>query len=104
MTTLTRITLPILLLAVWQLSVSAGWLSTRILPAPSAVVEAGVALVRSGELWTHLSISGWRAGPGPGLHHRPVEMGRTPARQLGADDPQRTAPGTDSTGHPVVRH
>lgn len=26
--------LPILLLAVWQLSVSAGWLSTRILPAP----------------------------------------------------------------------
>ena len=28
--------LPVLLLAVWQLSVSAGWLSTRILPAPSA--------------------------------------------------------------------
>ena len=27
---------------------SAGWLSTRILPAPSAVVSAGVELVRSG--------------------------------------------------------
>ena len=56
--------LPILLLAVWQLSVSAGWLSTRILPAPSAVIEAGVHLVASGEIWTHLAISGWRAGLG----------------------------------------
>ena len=56
--------LPILLLAIWQLSVSAGWLSTRILPAPSAVIEAGVNLVSSGEIWTHLAISGWRAGMG----------------------------------------
>ena len=56
--------LPVLLLAVWQLSVSAGWLSTRILPAPVAVIEAGVSLVRSGEIWTHLAISGWRAALG----------------------------------------
>ena len=56
--------LPVLLLAVWQLSVSAGWLSTRILPAPSAVFAAGVELVRSGEIWKHLAISGWRAGLG----------------------------------------
>lgn len=56
--------LPVLLLAVWQLSVSAGWLSTRILPAPSAVITAGVNLVASGEIWTHLAISGWRAGIG----------------------------------------
>ena len=56
--------LPLLLLAVWQLSVSAGWLSTRILPAPSAVIEAGISLVRSGDIWTHLAISGWRAGLG----------------------------------------
>ncbi|MEE4696305.1 aliphatic sulfonate ABC transporter permease SsuC [Pseudomonas alliivorans] len=56
--------LPVLLLAVWQLAVSAGWLSTRILPAPSAVIEAGVTLVSSGEIWTHLAISGWRAGLG----------------------------------------
>ena len=56
--------LPVLLLAVWQLSVSAGWLSTRILPAPVAVLEAGVSLVRSGEIWTHLAISGWRAALG----------------------------------------
>jgi sulfonate transport system permease protein len=56
--------LPILLLVIWQLSVSAGLLSTRILPAPSAVIEAGVNLVSSGEIWTHLAISGWRAGIG----------------------------------------
>ncbi len=49
---------------VWQLSVSAGWLSTRILPAPIAVIEAGVSLVSSGEIWTHLAISGWRAALG----------------------------------------
>ncbi|WP_339479479.1 MULTISPECIES: aliphatic sulfonate ABC transporter permease SsuC [unclassified Pseudomonas] len=55
---------PLLLLAAWQLSVSAGGLSTRILPAPVAVIEAGVNLVRSGEIWTHLAISGWRAAVG----------------------------------------
>lgn len=56
--------LPLLLLALWQLAVSVGWLSTRILPAPSAVFSAGVELVRSGEIWTHLAISGWRAALG----------------------------------------
>ncbi|WP_263261419.1 aliphatic sulfonate ABC transporter permease SsuC [Pseudomonas sp. RIT-PI-S] len=56
--------LPVLLLAIWQLAVSAGWLSTRILPAPSAVLEAGVQLVRSGEIWKHLAISSWRAAVG----------------------------------------
>ena len=52
------------LLLVWQLAVGAGWLSTRILPAPSAVFAAAVALFQSGEIWTHLAISGWRAGIG----------------------------------------
>ena len=45
-------------------SVSDGWLTQRIRPAPRAVVSAGVELVRSGEIWTHLAISGWRAGLG----------------------------------------
>lgn len=56
--------LPIAVLALWQLAVVTGWLSTRILPAPSAVIEAGVSLVRSGEIWTHLAISTWRAALG----------------------------------------
>ncbi|CAD5106455.1 aliphatic sulfonate ABC transporter permease SsuC [Zestomonas carbonaria] len=53
--------LPVALLAAWQLAVTTGWLSSRILPAPSAVFAAGVELVSSGELWQHLAISGWRA-------------------------------------------
>ena len=56
--------LPIALLAIWQIAVVAGWLSTRILPAPSAVLSAGWSLLASGEIWTHLAISGWRAGIG----------------------------------------
>jgi sulfonate transport system permease protein len=56
--------LPVALLAIWQGAVAAGWLSTRILPAPSAVLEAGWALLKSGEIWTHLAISGQRAAIG----------------------------------------
>ena len=56
--------LPIALLTIWQIAVVAGWLSTRILPAPSAVLSAGWSLLASGEIWTHLAISGWRAGIG----------------------------------------
>src|SRR5690606_9091280 len=53
--------LPILLLTLWQLSVSSGWLSSRILPAPSAVLLAGWTLLGSGDIWQHLAISSWRA-------------------------------------------
>ncbi|MBV2132336.1 aliphatic sulfonate ABC transporter permease SsuC [Pseudomonas sp. MAP12] len=56
--------LPVALLAVWQITVVTGLLSTRILPAPSAVLSAGWALLSSGEIWQHLAISGWRAGIG----------------------------------------
>lgn len=56
--------LPLVLLAVWQIAVVAGLLSTRILPAPSAVLAAGWALLKSGEIWHHLAISGWRAAVG----------------------------------------
>ena len=53
--------LPVLLLVSWQLPVSSGWLSSRILPSPSAVLTAGWALLSSGEIWSHLAISSWRA-------------------------------------------
>ncbi|WP_312271797.1 aliphatic sulfonate ABC transporter permease SsuC [Pseudomonas sp.] len=56
--------LPVLLLTGWQVAVETGFLSSRILPAPSAVLEAGWSLVRSGELWQHLAISSWRASIG----------------------------------------
>lgn len=56
--------LPLVLLAVWQGAVVTGLLSTRLLPAPSAVAQAGWVLLQSGEIWTHLAISGWRASIG----------------------------------------
>ena len=53
--------LPVLLISAWQLSVTSGLLSSRILPAPSAVLLAGWNLLSSGEIWQHLGISTWRA-------------------------------------------
>ncbi len=53
--------LPVVLLASWQISVQMGWLSTRILPSPSAVVEAFWTLAKSGDLWVNLKISTYRA-------------------------------------------
>lgn len=55
---------PLLLLAVWQLASSLGWLSARILPAPTAVVAAGWELLLSGALFEHLWASFERAAIG----------------------------------------
>ncbi|ABO67955.1 MULTISPECIES: aliphatic sulfonate ABC transporter permease SsuC [Geobacillus] len=53
--------LPIVLLVAWQGAVEAGWLSSRVLPAPTDVVAAAWDLLEKGELWQHLSISFGRA-------------------------------------------
>ncbi len=52
---------PLALVAVWQAASALGWLSTRVLPAPSAVVRAAWELTASGELWTHVKVSAGRA-------------------------------------------
>jgi sulfonate transport system permease protein len=52
---------PVLLLSVWQLASSQGWLSTRVLPAPSEVTKAAWNLSASGELSTHVKVSAARA-------------------------------------------
>jgi sulfonate transport system permease protein len=52
---------PALVLAFWQLSSSAGWLSTRILPSPASVAAAAWRLSATGELWEHVRVSAWRA-------------------------------------------
>jgi sulfonate transport system permease protein len=52
---------PIVLIALWQLASSQGWLSTRVLPAPVEVVKAAWTLSVSGELWTHVKVSAARA-------------------------------------------
>lgn len=64
---------PIALFAVWQLAAQVGWLSSRILPAPSAVLLAGWKLILSGELLENIrisflrAISGFAIGGGAGL-------------------------------------
>jgi len=53
--------LPVALLAFWQLGATVGVISTRVLPAPSAVFVAAFELGRSGELFHHIGISFARA-------------------------------------------
>ena len=52
---------PVGLIAGWQIASSLGWLSTRVLPAPLAVVQAAWTLSESGELWVHVKVSAARA-------------------------------------------
>ncbi|MEB0112359.1 aliphatic sulfonate ABC transporter permease SsuC [Variovorax sp. RTB1] len=52
---------PVTLIVVWQIASSLGWLSTRVLPAPLAVLQAAWTLAASGELWTHVKVSAGRA-------------------------------------------
>lgn len=56
--------LPIAILALWEFSAQVGWLSSRILPEPLAVVKAAVTLAASGELWQHVKVSALRASLG----------------------------------------
>jgi sulfonate transport system permease protein len=55
---------PLAILILWQVSAETGRLSTRILPAPTAVAHAAVTLAKSGELWHHVSVSALRAANG----------------------------------------
>lgn len=56
--------LPVALLSGWQLASQLGWLSTRILPEPWAVLKAFWTLAASGEMWQHVATSTWRAFAG----------------------------------------
>lgn len=52
---------PLILLAAWQIGAQTGWIAPRVLPAPTAVIQAGVDLTRTGELPRHIVISAERA-------------------------------------------
>ncbi len=52
---------PLLIILLWQLSSSTGWIPTRILPAPLDVVGAAFRLAASGELFRNIGISAGRA-------------------------------------------
>jgi len=53
--------LPLTLLLAWELAARQGWLSSRVLPEPLAVLQAFWGLARSGELWHHVAVSSGRA-------------------------------------------
>jgi NitT/TauT family transport system permease protein len=53
-----------LVIALWQLAGSAGWVNPLFLPAPSAIVVATYKLAMSGALWQHLGWSVMRIGVG----------------------------------------
>jgi sulfonate transport system permease protein len=52
---------PAALILAWQAASQTGWLSSRILPAPSAVAASFVTLALSGELFAHVKTSSLRA-------------------------------------------
>src|SRR3984885_12773379 len=54
----------VLVIGVWQLAGSAGWVNPLFLPAPSAIARAVYQLAISGALWQHLSYSIMRIGTG----------------------------------------
>jgi sulfonate transport system permease protein len=58
---------PAVLLALWQATTAAGLFSPVQLPAPSAVLAAGVDLAQRGTLWTHIGISTQRVLLGFGI-------------------------------------
>jgi len=53
--------LPVVLVVVWEIAARAGLLSSRVLPAPSAVALAGWSSLRDGTLLHHVAISTLRA-------------------------------------------
>ena len=64
---------PIMLLLLWQFGASVGWIDTRFFPSPAAIFQEAYAMILSGELWTHFSISlqriaiGYVIGAVPGV-------------------------------------
>ena len=54
----------VLVIALWQLAGSAGWVNPLFLPPPSAIAVAIYKLAMSGALWQHVSASVVRIGSG----------------------------------------
>src|SRR5690349_3398994 len=52
---------PAAILLAWQAGSLLGLIQANVLPAPFAVAEAFWRVARSGELWTNIEVSAWRA-------------------------------------------
>jgi sulfonate transport system permease protein len=55
---------PLAIVLIWQLACVTGFVSVRVLPAPTEVASAGWKLLLSGELIRNMWVSFWRAGVG----------------------------------------
>lgn len=55
---------PVLLLALWQITTKTGILPTKILPLPTDVYFAAIELMKTGEIFHHVWVSLWRATMG----------------------------------------
>src|SRR6266536_6321144 len=55
---------PLAIVLIWQIACITGFVSARVLPAPSDVALAGWKLLLSGELVRNIWVSFWRAGIG----------------------------------------
>jgi sulfonate transport system permease protein len=55
---------PLAIVVLWQIACVTGFVSERVLPAPTDVVRAGWKLALSGELERNLWVSFWRAATG----------------------------------------
>jgi sulfonate transport system permease protein len=53
--------MPALIVALWQVLSTYGYLPARRLPAPAAVITAGIRLAKSGELFEDIRVSTQRA-------------------------------------------
>lgn len=56
--------IPVVLIILWQVAVTAGWLDSQLIPSPLSVLEDGVTLWQTGELEKNVSISLFRATVG----------------------------------------
>jgi sulfonate transport system permease protein len=59
-----RVVSPLVLLGLWQLGSAIGLIPQDVLPAPSLILDAGVELVRNGQLADALRVSGLRVTEG----------------------------------------
>lgn len=55
-----RWSVPVVLVAVWQVAAELGWINTRYFPSPAQIWTAGVDLVDKGRLQEAVVDSGWR--------------------------------------------
>lgn len=58
---------PLLLLGIWQLGSAVGVIPESVLPAPSLIADAGLGLIRNGQLFDALQVSGLRVVEGLAL-------------------------------------